>query len=88
MESLALTVVLILGSILGLGLVAVILSWFRSPVAKVLTYVFATAAIATGAWLGWVLIEGNGIPIALVPVSMGLFAFWNSRRRNKAQRRG
>jgi hypothetical protein len=30
------------------------------------------------------LIEGNGIPIALVPVSMGLFAFWNSRRRNKA----
>jgi len=84
MESLVFTPVLILGSIFGLGLVAVVLSWFRSGVAKALTYVFATASIAAGAWVGWVLIEGNGLAIAAVAVLMGLFGFWNSRRRNKS----
>ena len=77
MESLALTVALILLAILSFGLGAFVLSWFRSPVAKVLTYVLA------GVWVGWVLIDGNGIAIALVPVSLGVFSFWNSRRRNK-----
>ena len=83
MESLALTVALILLAILSFGLGAFVLSWFRSPVAKVLTYVLATVSIAAGVWVGWVLIDGNGIAIALVPVSLGAFSFWNSRRRNK-----
>ena len=83
MESLAQTVVLILLAILSFGLGAFVFSWFRNPITKVLTYVFATASIAAGAWVGWVLIEGNGIAIALVPVSLGVFSFWNSRRRNK-----
>jgi hypothetical protein len=83
MESLALTVALILLAVLSFGLGAFVLSWFRSPVAKVLTYVLATVSIAAGVWVGWVLIDGNGIAIALVPVCLGVFSFWNSRRRNK-----
>jgi hypothetical protein len=83
MESLAQTVVLILLAILSFGLGAFVFSWFRNPITKVLTYVLATASIAAGAWVGWALIEGNGIAIALVPVSLGVFSFWNARRRNK-----
>jgi hypothetical protein len=83
MESLAQTVVLILLAILSFGLGAFVFSWFRSPVTKVLTYVLAMASIAAGVWVGWVLIDGNGIAIALVPVSLGVFSFWNSRRGNK-----
>jgi hypothetical protein len=83
MESLAQTVALILLAILSFGLGAFVFSWFRNPITKVLTYVLATASIAAGAWVGWVLIDGNGIAIALVPVSLGVFSFWNSRRRNK-----
>jgi hypothetical protein len=84
MESLAQTVVLILLSILSFGLGSFVFSWFRSPVTKVLTYVFAVLSVAAGLWVGWVLIDGNGIPIALVPISLGLFGIWNLRRRNKA----
>ena len=84
MESLAQTVVLILLAILSFGLGAVVFSWFRSPVTKVLTYVFASLSLVAGLWVGWVLIDGNGIPIALVPISLGLFGIWNLRRRNKA----
>ena len=83
MESLAAMVVLILLTILSFGLGAFIFSWFRSPVTKVLTYVFAGLAVAAGLWVGWVLIDGNGIPIALVPISLGLFGIWNLRRRNR-----
>ncbi len=83
MESLAQTVTIILGSILGLGIVAVVSSWFRSSFARKLTYVFACLSIAAGLWIGWVLIDGNGIPIALVPISLGLFGIWNTRRRSK-----
>ena len=85
MESLVQMVVLILLGILSFGLGAFIFSWFRSPVTKVLTYVFAALAVAAGLWVGWVLIDGNGIPIALVPISLGLFGIWNLRRRNKAR---
>jgi len=85
MESLAQTVALILLAILSCGLGAFVFSWFRSPVTKVLTYVFAALSVATGLWVGWVLIEGNGIPIALVPISLGLFGIWNVRRRNKGR---
>jgi hypothetical protein len=84
MESLAAMVVLILLAILSFGLGAFIFSWFRSPVTKVLTYVFAGLAVAAGLWVGWVLIDGNGIPIALVPISLGLFGIWNLRRRNRS----
>jgi hypothetical protein len=84
MESLAQTVALILLSILSFGLGAFVFSWFRSPVTKALTYVFASLSLVAGLWVGWVLIEGNGIPIALVPISLGLFGIWNLRRRNKA----
>jgi hypothetical protein len=83
MESLAQTVVLILLGILCFGLGAFVFSWFRNPVTKVLTYVFASLSIAAGLWVGWVLIDGNGIPIALVPISLGLFGIWNLRRRKK-----
>jgi hypothetical protein len=84
MESLAAMVVLILLGILSFGLGAFVFSWFRNPVTKVLTYVFATLAVAAGLWVGWVLIDGNGIPIALVPISLGLFGIWNVRRRNRS----
>ena len=84
MESLAAMVVLILVGILTFGLAAFIFSWFRSPVTKVLTYVFAALAVASGLWIGWVLIDGNGIPIALVPISLGLFGIWNLRRRHRS----
>jgi hypothetical protein len=83
MESLAQTVTIILGSILGVGIGAFVSSWFRSSFARKLTYVFAFLAIAAGLWVGWVLIDGNGIPIALVPISLGLFGIWNTRRRSK-----
>lgn len=83
MESLVQTVVLILGSIFGVAIGAFVSSWFRSTFARRLTYVFAFLAIASGLWVGWFLIEGNGIPIALVPISLGLFGIWNTRRRNK-----
>jgi hypothetical protein len=85
MESLAQTVALILLSILSFGLGAFVFSWFRSPVTKVLTYVFASLSLVAGLWVGWVLIDGNGIPIALVPISLGIFGIWNLRRRNKAR---
>ena len=84
MESLAALVVLILLGILTFGLAAFIFSWFRAPVTKVLTYVFAALAVASGLWIGWVLIDGNGIPIALVPISLGLFGIWNLRRRHRS----
>ena len=83
MESLAAMVVLMLLGILSFGLGAFVFSWFRSPVTKVLTYVFAALAVASGLWIGWVLIDGNGIPISLVPISLGLFGVWNVRRRNR-----
>lgn len=85
MESLAVTVSLILLAILSFGLGAVVFSWFRNPVTKVLTYVFASLSVAAGLWVGWVLIEGNGIAIALVPISLGLFGIWNLRRRHKGR---
>lgn len=85
MESLAVTVSLILLAILSFGLGAVVFSWFRNPVTKVLTYVFASLSVAAGLWVGWVLIEGNGIAIALVPISLGLFGIWNLRRRNRGR---
>lgn len=85
MENLAVTVSLILLAILSFGLGAVVFSWFRNPVTKVLTYVFASLSVAAGLWVGWVLIEGNGIAIALVPISLGLFGIWNLRRRHKGR---
>lgn len=85
MESLAVTVSLILLAILSFGLGAVVFSWFRNPVTKVLTYVFASLSVAAGLWVGWVLIDGNGIAIALVPISLGLFGIWNLRRRNRGR---
>lgn len=85
MESLAVTVSLILLAILSFGLGAVVFSWFRNPVTKVLTYVFASLSVAAGLWVGWVLIDGNGIAIALVPISLGLFGIWNLRRRHKGR---
>ena len=51
MESLAQMVVLILLAILSFGLGAFVFSWFRSPVTKVLTYVFAALSVAAGLWL-------------------------------------
>ena len=84
MESLAQTVVLILLGILCFGLGAFEFFCFRYLITKVLTYVFAALSVAAGLWVGWVLIDGNGIPIALVPISLGLFGIWNLRRRNKA----
>ena len=85
MESLAVTVSLILLAILSFGLGAVVFSWFRNPVTKVLTYVCASLSVAAGLWVGWVLIDGNGIAIALVPISLGLFGIWNLRRRHKGR---
>ena len=83
MESLAFVVVLILISILSLGITAFVLSWFRNKLTRVLSYVFAGASIASGIWIGWTLIDGNGIAIATVPVLLGLVSIWNALRRKK-----
>jgi len=83
MESLALLASLILLFVIGSGLIALISSWFRNRVAEIITYVFSAISVVSGALVGFSLRDGNGFAIALLPVSLGLIATWNVRRRRK-----
>ena len=81
MESLALLVTVILLAVYGSGFIAFISSWFRNRVSEILTYIFSSISIVAGVLLGFSLRDGNGIAIALIPISLGIISVWNVRRR-------
>lgn len=83
MESLALAAAIIMLTIYGSSLLAFGLSWIRNKAWKIITLVFAGFGILSGLWLGYTLIGGNGIPIAVIPIAVASFAIWNTLRRNK-----
>jgi hypothetical protein len=84
-ESLALLVSIMLLVIFGAGFIAFGLSWFRSPVTRVLTYIFAAFSILSGLWLAVTLIDGNGLAVGFLPVALGAFSIFNTRRKAKAK---
>jgi hypothetical protein len=85
MESLALLVSIMLLVIFGAGVIAFVLSWFKSPVTRVLTYIFASFSILSGVWLAVALIDGNGLAVGFLPVALGVFSIFNARRKAKAK---
>lgn len=82
MESLAKAAALIVLFIYGSGLIAFITSWLRTSIAKVITNVLGIFSMVSGCWLWYTLRDGNGFFLGLIPISLGLFAIWNYRRRN------
>ncbi|MEY3663599.1 MAG: hypothetical protein RI919_1115 [Actinomycetota bacterium] len=85
MESLALLVSIMLLVIFGAGFIAFGLSWFRSQWARIATYVFAAFSILSGLWLAVTLIDGNGLAVGFLPVALGAFSIFNTRRKAKAK---
>ena len=83
LESLALLAVLILLAVYSSGLIAFISSWFRNRVSEVITYIFSSISVVAGTLLGFSLRDGNGIAIALIPITLGIVSVWNLRRRKK-----
>ena len=84
MDDLVLAAVGTLLGIYGSGIAAFVLSWFRNSVAFVLALVLGSIAILSGIWIWRTLIEGNGMPIGLIPIFLGAFSIMNTlRRRNK-----
>lgn len=83
MESLALAAAIIVLSVYGSGFIALGLSFIRNKIWQIVTYVFGGIAIVTGLWLGYTLLDGNGIYIAFIPLVLGIVAIWNTTRRNQ-----
>jgi hypothetical protein len=83
MESLALLVTVILLAVYGSGFIAFISSWFRNRVSEIITYIFSSISIVAGVLLGFSLRDGNGMAIALIPISLGIISVWNVRRRKQ-----
>jgi hypothetical protein len=83
MESLALLVTVILLAVYGSGFIAFISSWFRNRVSEIATYVLSTISVLSGALVGFSLREGNGLFIAIIPISLGIFSVWNVKRRKQ-----
>ena len=83
MESLALLVTVILLAVYGSGLIAFISSWFKSRVSEIITYIFSAISVLSGALLGFSLRDGNGLFIALIPMSLGIISVWNMKRRKQ-----
>jgi hypothetical protein len=83
MESLALLAGIILLFVYGSGFIAFISSWFRNRVSEILTYIFSSISIVAGVLLGFSLRDGNGMAIALIPISLGIISVWNVRRRKQ-----
>lgn len=81
MESLALLAGLILLAVYSSGLIAFISSWFRNRVSEIITYIFSAISILAGSVLGFSLRDGNGLLIALIPITFGIISVWNVRRR-------
>jgi len=82
-ESLALLAGIILLFVYGSGLIAFITSWFRNRVSEIITYIFSSISIVAGILVGFSLRDGNGMAIALIPISLGIFSVWNVRRRRE-----
>ena len=83
MESLALVVTVIVLFIYGSGIAAFTASWFKSSKAKLITSFFGAISIISGGWLWLSLSDGNGFFVGIIPISLGVFAILNYRRRNK-----
>lgn len=83
LESLALLAVSILLAVYISGLIAFISSWFRNRVSEVITYIFSSISVVAGTLIGFSLRDGNGIAIALTPITLGIVSVWNLRRRKK-----
>ena len=83
MDSLATLVTVILLVIYGSGLIAFGLAWSRNRVAMVISRVFAFVAMATGFWLGFTLMNTNGIAAGDIPVLLGAASLVISLRRNR-----
>jgi hypothetical protein len=81
MESLALLAGVIILAVYGSGLIAFISSWFKNRVSEIVTYVFSAISVLSGALLGFSLRDGNGLFIALIPMSLGIISVWNIKRR-------
>ena len=83
MESLALLASLILLVIYISGLVAFGLSWLKNRTGKILTLIFGSFAIFSGAWVAITLINGNGLMVGGIPVILGVVSIWNTLRVKK-----
>ena len=81
MESLAILVTIIVLAIYGSGVAAFTASWFKGSKARFVTNFFAAISIVSGGWLWISLSDGNGFFVGLFPISLGVFAILNHRRR-------
>jgi len=82
-ESLALLVSLMLLVIYLSGLIAFSLSWLRNRIGKILTLIFSSISVLSGAWVAITLISGNGLMVGGIPVLLGVLSIWNTLRVNK-----
>jgi hypothetical protein len=82
-ESLALLVSLMLLVIYLSGLIAFGLSWLRNRIGKILTLIFGSISVLSGAWVAITLISGNGLMVGGIPVLLGALSIWNTLRVNK-----
>jgi len=82
-ESLALLVSLMLLVIYLSGLIAFGLSWLRNRIGKILTLIFSSISVLSGAWVAITLISGNGLMVGGIPVLLGALSIWNTLRVNK-----
>jgi hypothetical protein len=83
MESLALLASLILLVIYLSGFIAFGLSWLRYRIGKILTLIFGSFSVLSGAWVAITLINGNGLMVGGIPVLLGGFSIWNTLRAKK-----
>jgi hypothetical protein len=82
MESLAILVTIMIVAIYGSGVAAFTASWLKGPKAKFTTNFFAAISVISGGWLWFTLSDGNGFFVGIIPISLGVFAILNHRRRN------
>ena len=83
MESLAFLAAMVLLAVNGSAIIAFAISWIRKPAAKIATFILGGFGILSGLWLGYTLIQGNGLMIGLVPIAIASIAIWNTVRVNK-----
>ena len=84
MESLALIVSLMLLAVYGSGFIAFGLSWFKSPVTRVITYILATFSLLSGVWMAIQLTDlQTAFLVGFLPVTMGIFSIFNAMRTRK-----
>jgi hypothetical protein len=83
MESLALLASIMLAAVFGSGLIAFISSWFKNRASEIITYIFSAISVLSAVLLGFSLRDGNGLVIAMIPISLGIIAVWNVKRRKQ-----